>query len=225
MIRMLATIFRARAAEAEEAVFDANAISLLRQHLRDATQAFDLAKCELARVMAQETGEARRAAEVGENLAALEEDAGKALDTGDDARAEMLAGRIALLEDERAAHQETARICGHEARRIREQVDRAARRIAELKRGLTSASAIDALQRTRGRLGSAGAGGMGAIREAEIALARIRERQQGSEDVSDAMGQLERDLPIGGGTAAEASRRQTDPKEVLARLKRRPPKP
>ena len=134
---------------------------------------------------------------------------------------ELLADNPALA----IAHMERSLICGHESRRIREQIDRAARRIAELKRGLTSASAIAALQRTRGRLGRIGAGGMGAIREAELALARIRERQQGSEDISDAMGQLERDMPIGGISPIESSRRQTDPKEVLARLKRRPTTP
>lgn len=225
MMRVLATLWRARTAEAEEAVFDANAIRLLQQNLREATQAFEIAKYELARVMAQETTEARHATELAGRITLLEEDAGKALAAADEARAEMLAGRIAVLEDERAAHKETAQTCGREAGRIRAQVDSAARRIAEVKRGLSTATAVDALQRTRGRLsglgmGEGGAGGPGAIREAETTLKRIRERQQGQEDVSEALRKLEGEMPIGGLRHPDASlRRQTDPKDVLARLK------
>jgi phage shock protein A len=231
MMRLIATLWRARSAEVEEAVFDANAIRLLQQNLREATQAFEIAKYELARVMAQETTEARLAAELAERVHLLEEDAGKALSANDNSRAEMLAGRIAVLEDERAAHLETSKTCGREARRIREQVDQAARRIAEVKRGLSTAMAVDALQRTRGRLsglglGEGAPGGLGAIREAETTLKRIRERQQGQEDVSEAMAKLEGELPVAGARHPDASlRRQTDPKDVLARLKRNAPPP
>ena len=220
MMRLFATLWRARAAEAEEAVFDANAIRLLQQHLREATQAFEIAKHELARVMAQETSEARQATELAGRIGQLEEDAAKALAAGEESRAEMLAGRIAVLEDERAAHLETSQTCGREARRIRDQVDQAARRIAEVKRGVSTASAVDALQRTRGRLGEHGPGGVGAIREAEATLRRIRERQQGQEDVSAAMNKLEGELPIAGARGADPVRPQTDPRDVLARLKR-----
>lgn len=229
MMRLFATLWRARTAEAEEAVFDANAIRLLQQHAREATQAFEIAKYELARVMAQETTETRLAAELAQRIGHLEEEAGKALASGEDSRAEMLASRIAVLEDERAAHQDTAKTCGREAKRIREQVDQAARRIAEIRRGLSTATAVDALQRTRGRLsglglGEHGPGGIGAIREAEMTLKRIRDRQQGQEDVSEAMTKLEGELPIAGGRpAGEGLRRQTDPKDILARLKRNHP--
>lgn len=230
MMRLFATLWRARAAEAEESVFDANAVRLLQQHLREATQAFELAKYELARIMAQETGEARLAAELGLRIAELEAETRKALDAGDQSRAEMLAGRIAVLEDERTAHLETSQTCGREAGRIRGQLDLAARRIAELKRGLSTTSAVDALQRTRGRLsglglGDGAGGGMGAIREAETTLKRIRERQQGQEDVSEAMTKLENELPVAGGRRPEDMRRQTDAKDVLARLKRGAPPP
>jgi phage shock protein A len=224
MMRIFSTLWRARAAEAEEAIFDANAIRLLQQNLREAMAAFEIAKYELARVMAQETTEMRLAGELAQRIGQLEDEARKALEAREDSRAEMLAGRIAVLEDERAAHLETSQTCGREARRIREQVDLAARRIAEVKRGLATASAVDALQRTRGRLGDTGPGGMNAIREAEATLKRIRERQQGQEDVSEAMTKIEGELPIAGARRAnETLRHQTDPKDVLARLRRPPP--
>ncbi len=224
MMRILSTLWRARAAEAEEVLFDANAIRLLQQNLREAMTAFEIAKYELARVMAQETSEARLATELTGRIGQLEEEARKALDAREDSRAEMLAGRSAVLEDVRAAHLETSKTCGREAKRIREQVDLAARRIAEVKRGLATASAVDALQRTRGRLGESGPGGLGAIREAEATLKRIRERQQGQEDVSEAMTKIEGELPVAGARGVyDNPRRQTDPKDVLARLKRQPP--
>ena len=55
-------------------------------------------------------------------------------------------------------------------------------------------------------------------------MRRIRERQQGQEDVSEAMTKIEGELPFAGARRAdEALRRQTDPKDVLARLKNTPP--
>lgn len=220
MLKMLNMLWRARAAEAEEALFDANAIRLLQQSLREATAAFEVAKHELARVMSQETSEARHAVELARRIAELETEAREVLATGDDeARAEMLAGRIAVLEDERTAHLETSATCGREARSIRTQVDKAARRIAEVKRGLTKASALDALQRTRGRLDGRGPGGLSAIREAETTLARIRERQQGQEDITNALAEVERELPVAGCRSNVNLRHRTDPKSVLVRLK------
>jgi phage shock protein A len=223
MLKIITTLFRSAQAEAEEALIDANAIRLLEQHLRDATRAFEVAKCELARVMADEKAQARAASELAARLAELEAEARAALDAGDDARAEVLAGRIAMLEDERTAHLDTREMLAKEAKRIHAQVDAAARRIAEVKRGLSASKAVDALQRTRGRLGEKGPGSGTALREAEAALRRVKERQQASEDVAEALDQVESTLPIAGAAREPSPRKTTDPKDVLARLKRAPP--
>lgn len=224
MFRIFATLARSARHEAEEALFDANAIRLLQQHLRDANEAFEMAKHELARVLAQESGESRQATNLSERLARLEADAGRALSQGDEGHAEKLAGRIAVLEDERDAHLATAAACAREAQKIRDAVDQAARRLSEIKRGLSAAKAADALQRTRGRLAQRGlfgrSGSLGAIREAEDALRRIKERQASSEEEMAAFERVERDLPIGGAqTDADLRPPRTDPKDVLARLK------
>jgi phage shock protein A len=220
MLRIVSTLFRSARAEAEEALFDANAIRLLEQHLRDANEAFEVAKHALASVMAQEKSEERAADELGRRIATLETEARAALDAGDERRAETLAGRIAVLEDERAAHLDSAKACGRESIRIREQLDKSARRLAEVRRGLATAKATDALQRTRGRLGDRGPGSLAAVREAEATLRRIRERQQGSEELATALDTVEAELPFPGATPVTSDRPATDPKDVLARLKR-----
>jgi phage shock protein A len=222
MFKIFATLLRGASHEAEEALFDANAIRLLEQNLRDANRAFELAKHELARVMAEDMAQKRHAAELGERITRLEAEARTAIARGDLPEAERLAGRIAVLTDEQMAHQETGKLCAREATRIRDTIDQAARRLAELKRGLTTARAVDAMQRTRGRLGDTGPAGMAAIREAEATLQRLRERQHMTNDVESALETVERDLPVAGGTRHDQPRaRRTDPAAVLARLRQK----
>ena len=52
MLKILSTLVRGAVAEAEEAVFDANATRLLAQQLREAAAALEHSKKELACAMA-----------------------------------------------------------------------------------------------------------------------------------------------------------------------------
>lgn len=221
MLKTLSTIFRATAAEAEEALFDANAIRMLEQRLREANLAFEAMKRDLAMVLAEETGEARAATAIGERLGKLEADARSALEAGHEEEALDIADRIASLEDERAGHEEARQRCTEAAKRIRAGLDDNARLLAELKRGLTTAKAAAAVARSRDRAARHRLAGEDAFREARITLERVRSRQTADQDLSDALGKVERDIAArSGADSAYTDRPRTSAKSVLDRLRK-----
>lgn len=102
MFETLTTLFRARSAEAEEALVDRNAITLLAQHLRDAKAEIARSRAAVARQMARETERTRGLASIDETLRRRESEAAAALTRGEDALAADIADAILTLEDRRA---------------------------------------------------------------------------------------------------------------------------
>lgn len=101
MLSTLSTLFRAGHAEAEEALVDRNATTLLAQHLRDARTDLTARKAATARLMARETETARRRNDLGLRITRREDEARKALKAGDESLAEDIANDILALEDKR----------------------------------------------------------------------------------------------------------------------------
>ncbi|MEM8755080.1 MAG: PspA/IM30 family protein, partial [Pseudomonadota bacterium] len=132
MFETLTTLFRARSAEAEEALIDRNAVTLLAQHLRDAKAEIAGARAAIARLMAREAERDRALAALAETLARREREAAAALAKGDEGLAADLAEAILKLEDRRAeeaAAQKTLRARIAEAR---EALEGAERRFSDL---------------------------------------------------------------------------------------------
>jgi hypothetical protein len=116
MFKTNTTLFRAQVAEAEEAIFDANATRLWEQRIREANAAFEAGKRDLAMVLAEGSGERRLAAEIGTRIAEEEAAAVRALDAGNEAEAERLAERITGFSDNLKAHDPAASDCADAAR-------------------------------------------------------------------------------------------------------------
>ncbi len=222
MFKTLSTLFRAQVAEAEEAIFDANATRLLEQRLREANAAFEAGKRDLALVLAEEAGERRLAEETGHRVAETESEVLAALERGTEAEAERLSERIAGLTDEHQAHAAAATDCADSASRIRRNLESNARLLAELRRGLATTRAAAAVNRANARCLSSAGVSQSAIAEARRTLERIRSRQTEQRDFAEAMDRVERD-PALRTPGSEPLRRttETDPKAVLERLKAR----
>lgn len=222
MLKTLSTLFRAQVAEAEEAIFDANATRLLEQRLREANAAFEAGKRDLAMVLAEEAGEHRLAADLGQRIAEEEAAAIKALEAGRESEAERLAERIATATDDQKAHKDAAANCGEAAARIRRALESNARLLAELKRGLATAKAAAAVNRANARSLSTAGVTDSAIQDARRTLERIRVRQGEQTDFVEAMERVERDPTLKAPGEIQARRwPETDPKSVLDRLKAR----
>lgn len=106
MFETLSTLFRARAAEAEEALVDRNAITLLAQHLRDAKAEIARSRAAIARLMARETERGRGLDQIAREILKRETEARAAFAAEQEDLAAEIADAIIALEDRKAAETE-----------------------------------------------------------------------------------------------------------------------
>jgi phage shock protein A len=224
MLRTFTTLLRARISETDEAIFDANAIRILEQQLRDAAASLEHARRELACAMAHQASEERAAEALASRIRELEMSATQALAAGRTDLAEEAATVIAANEDELAERRAAITRFASDVSRLKEVTDDGRRRLSELRRGLEVGRAEEALRRAGANGRRALAAGTGALREAEATLSRIRELNAQDADVTKALDELDRrgtakDLTDRLSAAGFGSTLKTKPADVLARLK------
>ena len=140
MLKVFATLLRGAAAEAEQAVFDANAIRILEQQLRDVAGALEHSKKELACVMAHRASEARAVDALNGRIAELELAGGEAIAAGREDLASEVATVIAAVEDERSERKfATVRLDG-DITRLRQLSDDGRKRLADAARSRASSA-------------------------------------------------------------------------------------
>jgi phage shock protein A len=233
MLRTFTTLFRARIAEADDAIFDANAIRILEQQLRDAAASLEHARRELACAMAHQASEERAAEALADRIRELELSGTQAIAAGRTDLAEEVATVIAANEDELAERRQAITRFASDVSRLKQVTEDGRRRLSELRRGLEMGRAEEALRRAGANGRRALAAGAGALREAEATLSRIRELNVRDADVASALDELDRqgtakDLKDRLSAAGFGSTLKTKPADVLARLKAgasKPPSP
>ena len=186
MFKVMMTLLRGKQAEAVDALADANALTLLDQHIRDASADLDRARRALAIASAQDVSEAGRIESMRAKIADLETRAVAALDGGRDDLAAEAAEAIAGLEADLASANAARASFARETGKLKGMTGDAERRLAELERGRRAARAAEAVRRLRSR-GSE----TSALRDAEATLKRLRERQIEDEAATAAMEAVE----------------------------------
>ncbi|MEQ8824854.1 MAG: PspA/IM30 family protein [Filomicrobium sp.] len=224
MMKLITTLIRGAAAEAEEAAFDRNATRILAQQLRDAATALELGKKELACAMAHRSSEERAVSALNERIETLENGAIESLNGGRPELAEEAATVIAAVEDERKKRQAAIEKFNTDIARLQKVTVEGQRRLRELRRGLEMSRAQEALNKAGANGRRALDSGTGALREAEETLARIKNGQAHTEDTITALETLEAQVS---GAALDARMAEagfgpnvkTNPTDVLGRLK------
>ena len=224
MLKILSTLVRGAVAEAEEAVFDANATRLLAQQLREAAAALEHSKKELACAMAYRASEQRAAASLDSRIAELEASAIAAINGGREDLAGEAATVIAATEDERRERHDAIVRFDADIARLRQLIEHGRKRLLDLRRGLEMARVQEALHRAGANGRRAVVLGTGALRDAESTLARIKERQTGAEDMHAALEELEREasgknLDDRLADAGFGAQKRTQSSDIMARLK------
>ncbi|MEC3860651.1 PspA/IM30 family protein [Mesobacterium sp. TK19101] len=187
MFKLMTTLIRGRATDAADQFTDANALTILRQQLRDAADGVTRAKHSVAVVMAYASRERSTAERIAAQLADLESRAVEALKKDRDDLAMEAASAIANLEEEQAATEKAMLHYDTETRRLREQLSLAEHRLRSLQRGKQIA---DAAQRTQKLRGTMPDGVINSLRDAEETLARLQARQAHAESIETAMTEL-----------------------------------
>jgi phage shock protein A len=192
MFGTLKTLFAGANARAEEQLKDTYAIELIDQKIREAGGALKAAKLSLASMIQQQRNEQRQAEALEEKIADMMARAGEALKGDRPDLAETAAQAIAEMENELTVRKETLARLDRRILQLRGSVERAHRRITDLKQGAIAARATrreQALQKGLTRH----AGGDSAIEDAEELIARVMGRDDPFEQ-GEILREIEGDL-------------------------------
>jgi phage shock protein A len=197
MFKLFVTLMRGRSADTAEALTDMQALTILRQQLRDCAGGVETARRSVAMVMAYSAREKQAAARIGVQLADLEARALAALAKGREDLATEAAGAIAQLEAEATTTATAIATYDTEITHLRGVLADAEARLRDLQRGQRLAIATDHSQRLRQ---SAPMVATSSLSDAEATLTRLQDRQSATEARRAAM------VELSASTNAEAMR-------------------
>jgi phage shock protein A len=226
VFKTLVTIIRGATASAEQEFADRNALLLLDQQIRDATNSLERAKKALALTIGQDREEAARIATAETRIADLEARVMAALQAGDEALAREGAEAIASLEADRDSYRAAKALFEPEIQRLREYVAQARQRLLAVERGRRIARAAESIRvMRRGGVEEEGPH-RATLSEAEATLSRLRDRQAEIRAADEALDDLEtasRPETIAEKLAAKGFGPRVKPTadDVLARLRTR----
>jgi len=172
MLNVLKTLLRGASARAEEQLTDHYAIDLIEQKIRESESALANAKSTLAALIIRQRNEAGMLTRLDAQIADLEDRARAALVSGREDLAADAASAIADLENERAVRRQTLGQLGERVQRTQAAVEKADRRIIDLRQGMISARSADAERKAQRSLNRS-IGSTSSIREAEALIARV----------------------------------------------------
>lgn len=195
MFNTIITLVRGRSHDAAQAVADANALSILRQQLRDSAAGVEAARRSVAVVMAYAERERKSLPRINAQIADLEGRAVAALAQGREDLATEAAAAIAQLEAERATSERALATYEVEIARLREELGTSELRLRELQRGLQLADAAQKSQAVRGVVSRPVTA---SLAEAEATLTRLQSRQLHAEATAVAV------VELSAGQSAEA---------------------
>ncbi|MBX5130228.1 PspA/IM30 family protein [Rhizobium lentis] len=223
MFKLISTLLRGRAHDAEQAFADRNAVPLLAQQIRDAAQSIQTARRSVAVAIAQNEQEKAQHQTILARIADLESRATAALTKGNEGLAREAAEAIAFLEAERDASEQAQSQFTTSIAKLKGIVRDAEARLQALQRGERLARATQEAQ----KLDVAVAGpGLATLDEAEETLARLRLRQSQNELTAAALKEMESATRPAGiieklANAGCGAPLSSSADEVLARLKSR----
>ncbi|MDR9808059.1 PspA/IM30 family protein [Rhizobium hidalgonense] len=188
MFKLISTLLRGRAHDAEQAFADRNAVPLLAQQIRDAAQSIQTARRSVAVAIAQNEQEKAQHQTILSRIADLETRATAAVTKGNEGLAREAAEAIAFLEAERDASAQAQSQFTTSIAKLKGIVRDAEARLQALQRGERLARATQDAQ----KLDIAVAGpGLATLDEAEETLARLRLRQSQNELTAAALKEME----------------------------------
>ena len=222
MFNVLRTLFAGASARAEEQLVDTFAIDLIEQKIREADAGLAAAKNTLAALIVRQRNEQQTMERVQAQVADLEARVRQALANGRDDLAADGATAIAQLENERAVRRDTLDQLANRVMRTQSSVEKASRRIIDLRQGMISARAADAERKAQKSLNRS-LGSTAAVREAEELIARVMNQSDPLAE-SEVLDEIDAGLSNTGirdrlGAAGFGAKAKVDAGDVLARLK------
>jgi len=171
------TALRGGVNEAGEAIIDSQALRILDQEVRDASEELKQSKDSLAAIMAHQKLAEEKADALSKQIKEHEGYAVKALEQGDQELAHEVAHKIADMENRRDSEMESATNYAQSAAKLREAVKQAERNIKRLKQQVDTVKATENVQRAQAAVAERHSGSNSKMRTAMDSLERIKEKQ------------------------------------------------
>ena len=175
MFELLSTLLKGSNAKAVEAVTDHFAIDLLNQKIREAEGGVSGAKQALATLILRQRAEQTALNLLRSRKALLEDRVRSAIAAGNNELAMEGASAIAEMENEEAVRAQTILRLDERVTRLRHSVEKAHRRVVDLRQGAVTARAIDVERRSQRSINRSLNGGS-AIDEAEALIRRVADQ-------------------------------------------------
>lgn len=226
MFNVLRTLFAGASARAEEQLVDTFAIDLIEQKIREADAGLAAAKNTLAALIVRQRNEQQTFDRLVAQIADLEARVRQAIASGREDLATEGATAIAQLENEKAVRRDTLGQLANRIARTQSSVEKAHRRIVDLRQGMISARAADAERKAQKNLNRS-LGSTAAVREAEELIARVMGQSDPLAE-SEVLDEIDAGLSNAGitdrlGAAGFGAKARVDAGDVLARLKAQSP--
>lgn len=174
MLELLTTLIKGSNAKAVETATDIFAIDLITQKIREAEAGVNNAKQALASLILRERAEQKALELLRSRKAGMEARVRQALAAGNEALTLEGATALAQMENEEQVRAETVARVGERVVRLRQSVEKAHRRVVDLRQGAITARAIDLERKSQRRVNRAL--GTSAIDEAEALIRRVADQ-------------------------------------------------
>ncbi len=174
MFELFSTLVKGANAKASEAVTDHFAIDLIAQKIREAEAGVSGAKQALATLILRQRAEQKALDMLETRRSTMEDRVRQALAAGSNDLAMEGAASIAEMENEALVRRETLARLDEKVTRLRSSVEKAHRRVVDLRQGAITARAIDLERKSQHRLNRALGGN--AMDEAEALIRRVAEQ-------------------------------------------------
>jgi len=201
IFKKIMTAVRGGASEAGEAIIDANATRIFEQEIRDAENHLTKAKRDLTGVMAEQMAAKREVDRLQREISEHEGYAGQALEKGDETLALAVAEKIAVLEGDLAAQQQSHDSFAGSAERLKDLVKKSERQVGEHKRQLSMVKTTESVQKATSAITDNFSSSNSKLLSAKDSLERIKAKQQKFDDKMKAAELLDSENPD---TALEA---------------------
>ncbi len=171
------TALRGGVNEAGEAIVDSQALRILDQEVRDASEELKQSKDSLAEIMARQKLSEEKCANLKKQIEEHEGYAIKALEKDDNALAHEVAEKIADFENQLAQEKESTVGFESSANNLRTAIKQTERNLKRIKQQVDTVKATENVQRAQTAVAERHSGSHSKMRTAMDSLERIKEKQ------------------------------------------------
>jgi phage shock protein A len=171
------TALRGGATEAGEAIVDTQALRILDQEVRDASEELRRSKDALTAIIARQKLAEEKCQQMREQISKHEGYATQALDKGEEALALEVAQKIAGMENQLHSEDAAAQEYAGSANQLREAIRQAEQNVKRLKQQVDTVKATENVQRAQAAVAERHSGSNTKLQTAMESLERIKEKQ------------------------------------------------